>query len=84
MMRENNLGEDVLSLFQFIKIGIEQREYSKFIFTKNLSQAIELVALLGEKNGFTRDEMSYFSIYELKNLYTSAVDVKEVIESQFN
>jgi len=49
-------------LFFFMKESITQREKIKFKFTKNLSDAIELIAKLGKIFGFNRDEISNLSI----------------------
>jgi phosphohistidine swiveling domain-containing protein len=49
----------------FIKTTIKLREYFKFIYTKNLSLAIEIIAEIGEEFSINRDDLSnldYFSI----------------------
>lgn len=40
---ENGLTNDILELLDFIKTVIEGREYGKFVFTRNLSKAIQLI-----------------------------------------
>ncbi|MDV2887884.1 hypothetical protein RYX45_22205, partial [Alkalihalophilus pseudofirmus] len=57
-MEQQGLEGDVMTLFKFIKAAIEGREYSKFIFTKSLSDALEMIVRLGAKHGFTREEMA--------------------------
>jgi len=47
---------------RFIRKSIEMRELVKFEFTKNLSDAIELIAELGKLTGFTRAEMTQLDI----------------------
>ena len=37
MLKEHRLDHDVLGLIEFIKAGIEGREYSKFVFTRSLT-----------------------------------------------
>jgi phosphohistidine swiveling domain-containing protein len=78
-MKQHGFTGDVLSLFEFIKAGIEGREYSKFVFTKSLSDALELIVKLGEQYGISREDMSYFDINELGRLYSSACDIEKVI-----
>ncbi len=46
----------------FVKQSIAKREFLKFIFTKSLSDAIELIADAGNELGFTRDEMANLDI----------------------
>lgn len=79
-MKEEGFDLDVLSLFQFMKMGIEQREYSKFIFSKSLSLSLELVAELGEEHGFTREDMAFFDILLVKECYSKTADLKDVID----
>ena len=40
LLKEHELDIDVLSLIEFIKAGIEGREYAKFVFTRSLSDAL--------------------------------------------
>ncbi len=41
------------------------REYAKFIFSKNLSDALELIAEWGHHIGLTRDDMSFIPIFSI-------------------
>jgi len=52
-------------LFDFLKKAIQSREYAKFIFTRNISDALEIISLWGEKIGLSRDELSYLDIREI-------------------
>ena len=61
-------------LFYFIKSSLEMREQIKFEFTKNLSDALELIAESGENLGFTRDDMSYLDV---KTILTSFSQYKK-------
>lgn len=81
---ENEINDDILALFEFLKGAIEGREYSKFIFTKSLSMILELFAELGKKYGFTREDMSYCNISVINKLYASSDDPKKVIENSIN
>jgi glutamine kinase len=79
-MARHGLCGDAESLFQFIRAGIEGREYSKFIFTHSLSDILELMAKLGAQHGMTRDQMAYVDIAVIDELYRSANDTKQVLE----
>jgi len=50
---------------KFLKSATEARELSKFEFTKNLSDALELIAEAGEKMGFSRKEISRLDINDI-------------------
>ncbi|KOA21027.1 hypothetical protein CLHOM_06150 [Clostridium homopropionicum DSM 5847] len=79
LLEKHNLVQDVLGLFDFIKIAIEGREYSKFIFTKSLSDAITLFKQLGEENGFSVEDCAYSDINIIKTLYSSSENVKKIL-----
>lgn len=49
-------------LFDFIRSAIEAREDLKFEFTKNVSDALELIARAGERAGLTREEMGHLEL----------------------
>lgn len=67
-MERQDLDGDVLALFKFIKTGIEEREYAKFIFTKSLSYTLELLARLGEKHGFNHKDMAFLDYFVIDRL----------------
>ncbi|PEM85125.1 phosphoenolpyruvate synthase [Bacillus wiedmannii] len=79
-MEQQGLEGDVLALFKFIKAGIEGREYSKFIFTKSLSDALEMIVKLGVMHGFTREEMTFMDVSVIDRLYSGTDDVKFLLE----
>lgn len=78
LLVQYGLNDDVLKLFDFFKFAIEGREYAKFIFTKNLSDALNLLGKLGEELGFSKDDMSYANIDCIYKAYSSEVDIKEL------
>ncbi|CAO3411522.1 PEP-utilizing enzyme [Azospirillum largimobile] len=75
----HGLDYDVVGLFEFLKAAIEGREYAKFVFTRNLSDAISLVRDLGEQHGFSADDMSYFNIEAIGEMQASCVPVRDLI-----
>lgn len=77
MLGQAGLSDDILSLFQFLKGAIEGREYSKFVFSKSLSDALVILGELGEQYGISRDELSYLDIEALKAIYNSERDIKQ-------
>jgi len=62
------LGESASQLEAFLIAGIEGREYSKFLFSRNLSAALELFAELGSLLGFERDELATLPLAYFKQL----------------
>ena len=79
LLETHRLKSDVLSLFTFIQQAIEGREYAKFVFTRTLSDVLELLAQLGEEYGLSREEMSYVSIQRVMEFCSSAGDLGQVL-----
>ena len=57
-----------LELLDYIKKSISLREYSKFIFTKNLSILLNKIILDGKKIRLNRENLSYLDINDCLNL----------------
>ena len=76
-MQENGLTNDVLDIMDFMRHVIKGREYGKFIFTRNLSRAIQLISQMGDAMGISREDCSYIGIQTIYDLYVSTEDVKE-------
>ena len=53
------LGVDGEEVLRFVKTAIKQREYMKFVFTRHLSVALELIAFAGQELGFAREDLSH-------------------------
>lgn len=52
-------------LFDFIRKAISGREYAKFIFSRNISDALELIAEWGVTIGLNREELSFLTIDQI-------------------
>lgn len=53
---------------RFLKQSIEAREYAKFLFTRNLSMALEAIATFGQAYGFSREDMAFIEFADLAAL----------------
>lgn len=56
----------------FLRQAIEGREYAKFIFSRNLSAALEGLAEVGAAYGLERDRMAHLPLDEMLALRTTA------------
>lgn len=56
------LPADANRFIRFLVEAIEGREHSKFIFSRNLSRALDCIAEFGDQQGFTREELSHVSL----------------------
>ncbi|GAB6126594.1 PEP-utilizing enzyme [Humidesulfovibrio idahonensis] len=80
LLKNHGLEHDVIGFFDFLQAGIELRESSKFEFTRNLSDALSFTCDLGERRGFSRDDLSYLSSDVFYDLYRSSADITAVFE----
>jgi glutamine kinase len=63
-------------LFLFFREAIEGREYCKFVFSRNVSWALEEIARLGKRYGLSSDDLSYLDVRLLLNQYASLSHTK--------
>jgi len=50
--------------------AIEGREYAKFVFSRNLSAALEELVNFGQNKGIDRSQLSHLGIHDLLSLHT--------------
>jgi len=61
------LPDDIAAFDAFLRLAIEGREYSKFIFSRNLSMALEDFRLFGEAHGLSREQVSHLDLSHLQS-----------------
>jgi len=79
LLKEHGLDNDVVGLFDFFQAAIEGREKAKFIFTRSLSDALELVAQMGEHHGLSRDDLAFADISVIKELQASSASARVLL-----
>jgi len=79
MLKDHGIYHSSLTLFHFIKGAIEGREYAKFVFTKSLSDALELIKNMGKEVGIDAEALSYMDINTIKKLYSSSDNAREIM-----
>jgi glutamine kinase len=77
LLKEHQLEIDVLSLIEFIKAGIEGREYAKFVFTRSLSDAMLLIRQMGEEYGLSVEDCAFLDYEAIRLLYSESGSVRE-------
>jgi phosphohistidine swiveling domain-containing protein len=70
-LEKNRLDINVNEFILFIKESIELREYSKYLFSKNVNAILELVKKFGFRNNISVNDASYLDISDIINLYYS-------------
>jgi adenylylsulfate kinase-like enzyme len=77
LIKEHELDIDVLSLLEFIKAGIEGREFAKFVFTRSLSDALTLIGQLGAEYGLTTEDCAHLDYEAIRALYSESGSVRD-------
>ncbi len=75
LLKEHQLDHDVLGLIDFIKAGIEGREFAKFIFTRSLSDTLMLIGQLGQDHGIPLEDCAFLDFTVIRDLYHGSGDV---------
>jgi phosphohistidine swiveling domain-containing protein len=63
---------DAEKLLAYVSAATAGREYGKFIFTRSVSDMLELIAAFGEQNGLSRDEMSHVPIDNILSVFAKS------------
>ena len=70
-------------LLNYINEAIVGREYGKFVFTRTVSDMLELLANFSEENGLSREEISYIPINHIIDILknSSEYNIEERLRS---
>ncbi len=68
VLQKAELPLDVDAFDRFLRQATEGREYSKFVFTRNLSLALDDMRSFGEAQGFNREQLSHVHIHDLLHI----------------
>jgi hypothetical protein len=79
LLKSNGLQPGPVEFLEFIQAGIELRELAKFHFTRNLSDALLLITVVGREYDFDREDLAYCDIAAFKELHVAASDPRDVI-----
>jgi len=63
---------NVDDLLNYVHDAIVGREYGKFVFTRSVSDILELIAILAKENGLSRAEISHVPLNTLLNIATNS------------
>lgn len=78
-LNEHHIDLSEITLFEFIKSAVEGREYSKFVFTKGISEILRLIKQVGNELGLTLEECSYLDVQDIKKLYSCSLDPRTLL-----
>lgn len=64
-LRDEGFEFDSTVMLDFMREAIAGREYAKLVFTRNVSDALELIAEWGGENELSREELSFLTISQI-------------------
>lgn len=79
-LKDHGLEADPFEFFDFLQAGIELREQAKFQFTRNLSDILSSIQILGEQLGISSEDLAYCDVGVFKELYVAAGDTRDLIQ----
>ena len=68
LLTKEGINIGAIELFSFIRESLALREQIKFIYTKNISKALDLVAEIGTELGISKEDMVYLDYYSIVNV----------------
>ncbi|MEX2602138.1 MAG: PEP-utilizing enzyme, partial [Balneolaceae bacterium] len=72
LKKEGLTGLDADSLMDYLREATAGREYGKFVFTKTVSDMLELIARFAEQNGLSHEEISHVSLTDILSVATGS------------
>ena len=77
-IKKSNIYKDFNELIYFIKNSIRYREYSKFVFSKNIDLIFENLENFGKKFNIRKEDLSYLNINKFLDLYFNLSNFKSI------
>lgn len=71
------ISADLDTIENFLRGAIEGREYAKFIFSRNLSTALELISDYGKTQGLNKDQLANISLGTLLSIKSGKISSDE-------
>jgi hypothetical protein len=71
LIKKNKLNIDSKELIKFVEESIKLREYSKFLFTKNVNAILENITKLSSRMNINKNDSAFLDIKDILDLYYS-------------
>lgn len=65
ILKKNKIGISSKIFFEYLKKSIESREYSKFIFTKNVNLILKKISEIARENKLSKKQISFFVLQDI-------------------
>ena len=82
-LNKNSINISAKKLILFIEEAIKSREYSKYVFSKNVSDILKYIKILFKRNKINPSKAKHASIKDITDLYynLSTKTIKEILEN---
>ena len=83
-LNKNSISISAKKLILFIEEAIKSREYSKYVFSKNVSDILKYIKILFKRNKIDLSKAKHASIKDITDLYynLSTKTIKETLETE--
>ena len=81
LLEKTKLDINANELLTFIKTAIEAREYSKFVFSKNISSILNIYKEIAKSLNISEDNSSYTHVGSIMSLNSIISDPKKIINA---
>ena len=72
-LKQLNIDWAVEDFEEFVRQSIQDREYAKFLFSKNISAALEELVQFGKIHGVTRDQISHVDLKDIFSIRNNEI-----------
>lgn len=62
LLASEGFETDASELIEYMAAAVRAREQAKFVFTHSVSDALEVIAAIGERHGLSRDDISFIDV----------------------
>jgi hypothetical protein len=76
ILQDHGLELNAQGLLRFLSEAIKGREYAKFLFSKSVSEIIQLLAMVGRDLGFSNEQMSHVDVAALLTARSASTPVE--------
>ncbi len=80
ILKKNQIGISTKKFFEYLKKSIESREYSKFIFTKNVDLILKKISEIARENRLSKKQISFFILQDILPKKNNKLSRKNLIK----
>ena len=83
-LKKDKINMKAADLIEYTIKSIQLREYSKFIFSKNINRILEIIEIFSKNKKVSLNQISNLTINELKNTWKNKKKMMKTIDKNFS